>query len=142
MSVGQLSDMPDDPLEGNPPPPRLRDAAAAPVRPSQSSTDLASRAGADPEFNKATRVASNMMQLEQLVKELSKDVPQIIDIFAPVIQQMRTIGASVLANEQQGGLGSLDYGTGAPPPIPPGMGMPSGMGGGAGAQVPPGLPTQ
>lgn len=131
MGMGGLSTIPkvphggaEDPLEGDfPIPPNLRDAAVMP-KASQNSRALAASAVMGPELNKPMRVAATMMQIEKLVESLSSDIPQARDIFAPVIMQMRDLGAAVLANEEQGGMGSIDHGTMAPPPMPPGAGVP------------------
>lgn len=140
----------DDPLEGGPPVPKLRDAksdssgssggsgsripSSMPKGSPGASATAASLAGANP----VREVTEAMATIEMMVKQMSKHVPAIVQVAQPFIQQMRDVGMAGLANLSQGGTGSVDMGgAGAMPPpgMAGGMGMapPAGAPGGAAA---------
>jgi hypothetical protein len=70
--------------------------------------------------NPVKEVVEGMATIEAAIKQISKHVPAMAQLFQPVIPQMRDIGMAGLANLEQGGAGSVDMvGAGAMPP--PGM---------------------
>ena len=128
----------DDPLEGGPPVPRLRDAKSGggssdsriPSSMPKGSPGAASAAASLAGANPVREVTEAMATIEMMVKQMSKHVPAIVQVAQPFIQQMRDVGMAGLANLSQGGTGSVDMGgAGAMPP--------PGMAGAGGPMAPP-----
>lgn len=122
-----------DPLDGMPPVGPLRTAkapAAAALGMPRPSPAVLAMTGAGP----AANLIDKMVALERLVEDISRDLPELRNTFAPGIQQMRDLGAARLADQAGGGMGATNPDMTAPPP-----GLPAG-GGAAGGGMPMGMP--
>lgn len=114
----------EDILAGTPPQPKLRDArSGSPTGPSvmpKSSGQASSAAMAMMGATPVKEVAEGMAMIEAGIKQVSKHVASIGQLFQPVIPQMRDLGMAAMANLAQGGPGSVDLG-GSGAVAPPGM---------------------
>lgn len=121
-----------DPLDGMPPIGPLRTAKATNgLSMPHPSPAILAMTGAGP----AASLIDKMVALERMVEDVSKDLPELRNTFAPAIQQMRDLGAARLADQASGGMGATNPDATAPPPGMAAGGPMSGAGAGAGGPI-------
>lgn len=125
----------DDPLDGVPPTRQPRAASSSgssSFRMPRPSAAAMSLTGAGPTAN----LGMKMMALEKLAAEVSKEIPELANLFGPAIELMRDLGAARMASHVSGGVGATNPEAAASP-----MGgaavAPIGPGAGGGMPIPP-----